>query len=252
MSKGVLGGLIAILVIVGLIFLILWLMCLRDLEDCNERVGQEDAGAVEGRAATPAFQLVLENDSFGTFQSVNNQIRGRPLSLPFYSGFFVQLGNFAGAQHRYQVVEFVFADDTRQTVSRGSFVWLDIACQPTPAGVITPAEAATFLPSTNQPHRRLHVDLSADALVTIWKGAGGLSVDSSAFTQSPPQGQAHGHDSFTFSSPDACEVRVWDDLAAANPATVHPATGSASVKEIRVKEITLPPQHGGPHSPPWG
>lgn len=249
---------------------------------CSSQEGTVASTAAEPPPAdSPAFELVLEADAFGTFQPVSNQLRddAQPRT-PHYSGFFAHLGTFKDAEHNFNQIQLTFADSATSPTPgectspdcflRTDVEWIDVVCDEASPEVITPTEAAMFLPDPaicSEPNlfgedfdaelrercvgRSLHQDMSWKnlALLTIWQRSEGLSVKISSTGKGD-----HSHDEFVFSSEIPCEVRIWNDITSAPGSedvfTVDAASTRVSILRIVEKEPGA--RHGSVHHPPWG
>jgi len=236
---------------------VLWLQAaLADCEEeriaCMERLADCDQ-------PPPAFTLVIENDSFATFQPTNNQVRGQDdTNKAPRTGFLIQVSDFEGAGHAYDYIDlYADGDSPIQRILRGGDVqWVDIECGPGSQTPLTPEAAKLYRPVPGQPatyNRRLHDQMDVDALIamTIWNAQQGLQVASEPLMVHNPQVEGwHGrHARFVTTSPESCAVRVWTDLDAATPANTYEA---GKIRRIVIDENAPPTEHGGPHSPGWG
>jgi hypothetical protein len=203
------------------------------------------------------FTLILNLDAYGMFMPINNQFRSStslPVS-PFYSGFFVQLSDFLGALHSYDVVLLEFADGNKKEVFRPDFQWIDVVCAANWPQVLTPARASELLPQAAGDGRLLHTDMDWErtSLITLWKGEEGVSVEITS-EESGVVESRHSHDTFTFRSKTSCAVRIWKALGAGGPPDTEylPVEPATHVTKIEVKEGSFPSPHGEVHHPPWG
>jgi hypothetical protein len=238
--------------------------CCEELEECETDLAQtktafEQCGIDLAACLNEAFTLVVELDGMGTFQPFNNQFRNMPVR-PHRDGMFIQIGDFADANHPYLNFELKLDDGTTQEYTRGANlpVWVDVQCGATQEPPITKDIAKTLAPVVGDPsthNRRLHVDLDPDAKivpVTLWAAESGIKLRTKAEQfgpdQSPVGEEGHGHVKFTFGSAEACAVQVWTDWES-EPDT-YPSDTTPQVTEIIVHALYVP-QHGGPHQPPW-
>ncbi len=209
----------------------------------------------------PRFTLVIENDSFGTFQPINNQIRAQEDPDSYRGGVLFQTSDFSTSPgHTYDWLKLdVDMDDTSwtQIIGRGADAarWIDIECgEATSSTEPWPHEQASLLlpnttnadPGDDNDHR-LHTEMIPDSVVavTLWGPEAGLTIRTEPFTLA-----GHGHTRYILTSREPCAVRVWTDLGAATPSVVY-GTGEGRIARIVVGEDDPGTQHGGLHSPPW-
>ena len=224
-----------------------------------------------GPMAAAQFTLEIQNDSFATFQPINNQFRGSPPPPPQYRhGFLVQVGDFASALHAYTRIELHFVNNNPPPKSYlrgdGPPPWIDVVCGKTTPSPITVDEAKELVPDENDSateRRRLHYDLnykSPITAITLWSSDDGLQARAETLPSGPSA--THGHADYLLSSVKPCEVRVWLREKTGNPPTLgawkstpetYPSQSNPSqwVERIVIKEDGQPTPHGGVHNPPW-
>ena len=234
----------------------------KELEDCKAALEDCDSGDSDDGVE---FSLVINKDSFATFQPFNNQYRGQT-GRPHRDGMFLQIGDFLDAKHYYTDIELHFADGTSKNYRRKDNlpVWIDIICGDTTQIPITVDMAKILTPEKDDPsthYRRLHTDLKADVQIvplTLWAPESGITLKTMAehfgADATPEEQQGHGHVKFTFTTAKECLVRVlmdWPEEGNQAVPEIYPGDGNPRVTKMVVSEAGGPVRHGGPHQPVW-
>lgn len=257
-----------LLTLAGLLLIFSGGCCCKDLEECRDSLADCAPNGPEVVEVDPAaFELVLLAESYGTFLPVTNQFPCPPepdpqdafpeneaRCRPIHSGFFLQLSDFAGSAHSYSDVVLEFAIGDPVELDRQDFKWIDIVCVDNYPDILTPEQAQMLLPLSAEGGRLLHKDMDWEFtnLVTLWRSTLGLSVEQISSPFYDDQEFQHSHDVFTFTSQEACEVRVWDALDSDQPSQTYSVAEPATrVVKIEVIEAPTPANHGGVHHPPW-
>ena len=194
--------------------------------------------------------LQVKQDSFGTFQPINNQWRGGP-NIAYRSGVLLQLSDFADAGHAYKWIKLYSRKELVQTIPRGSAAWVDIECGVTDSQPITPDQAALMRGDPNHPDRRLHKDMTLGKElipITLWEPEKGIEIHMTRFFMDAGDIKEvrHGHQRYVMTTDEKCAVRVWDDQQ-----QMTKSYAAGAIRRIVVGEDEWQTIHGGPHSPPW-
>jgi hypothetical protein len=223
----------------------------RKYRECQDELAKCKAGSATSAssAGTAAFTVTIDNDAFAQFLPMNNRFWGEPEPAKYYGGFLVQLASMKEASHSYSNVDLTMADGSKTSLGRTDAQWVNIVCEPMPGTPISVTLARLLIPD-GQPgtvDRVVHRSILPDtvSLLTIWRAAGPISVQSSP---SAAGGSDHGHDQFVFSSPTACGVEVWEKIAQNAPTTTYSPN---QVKAVRIHEALESTPHGGVHQPWW-